>query len=270
MLSVLIKYGTAFLIFLRLCCSGRQPAITFPRRPDNRHALIHGTLDTSMRLGQVNYGRAMSSSSYSVVNRKLKLTHIDEKGRASMVDVSHKPSTERTAVARGRILVPKIAHDLVTEPKQSTIPRVEGAVGTLNALERKKEKARAKGDVLTVAQLSGIMAAKRTADLIPLCHPILLSQIDVRLAVQSTQDTSDDQVEANDCDTRYSVLCEATVTCEGRTGVEMEALTAVSVSLLTIWDMLKAVAGESMLITDIFVSSKTGGKSGDFKREEGH
>jgi len=140
---------------------------------------------------------------------------------------------------------------------------------TLDTLERKKEKARAKGDVLTVAQLAGIMAAKRTSDLIPLCHPIPLSHIGVQLAVQSSQDENVDQVKDLDADKRYSIVCQATVTCEGKTGVEMEALTAVSVSLLTVWDMLKAVAGESMLITNIFVSSKTGGKSGDFKRDEG-
>jgi len=134
------------------------------------------------------------------------------------------------------------------------------------ALEKAKAKACAKGDVLTVAQLAAIMACKRTSDLIPLCHPLSLSHISVTLTPEILPDrnTADALSEQNHL---YSILCRATVTCDGRTGVEMEALTAVSVGLLTVWDMLKAVAGKEMVIGEILVAQKSGGKSGDFIRE---
>lgn len=122
-------------------------------------------------------------------------------------------------------------------------------------------KARGKGDVLTVAQLAGIMGAKRTADLIPLCHPLALSHVLVTL------DTEVHQRGTNSQDVTYSILCTATVSCEGKTGVEMEALTAVTVGALTVWDMLKAVAGKEMVIGEIMVTRKQGGKGGDFIRE---
>ncbi|KAJ3573539.1 hypothetical protein NP233_g2360 [Leucocoprinus birnbaumii] len=169
---------------------------------------------------------------------KAQLTHLDEHGRASMVDVSDKNPTKRKATATGRIFITK----------------------EIKAVE----KARRKGDALTIAQLAGIMGAKKTADLIPLCHPLTLSKVDVRLFPEIVSGHS----AALDADTRYSVFCSATVTCEGKTGVEMEALTAVSVSLLTVWDMLKAVAGKEMEIGEIIVKAKAGGRSGDFSRAQ--
>lgn len=195
-----------------------------------------------------------------------------------MVDVSSKTPTIRTATATGRIYLPRAAYELVSPPPDPALK-----VGLLrDELEKAKEKARAKGDVLLVAQLAALMASKRTADLIPLCHPIPLSHVAVTLRPEDHgSEISEER--------RFCISCEATVTSEGRTGVEMEALTvsiaraiharwssdlllslryeAVSVGLLTVWDMLKAVAGKEMLIDEIFVRAKSGGKSGDFVRE---
>ena len=155
-------------------------------------------------------------------------THFDEQGRARMVDVGEKPVTERTAVAAGRVLVNRETFSLIRS----------GGVK--------------KGDVLTVAQIAGILGAKRTPDLIPMCHPILIDGVRVRLWLDEE---------------RCAVEIEATVTCTGVTGVEMEALTAVSVAALTIYDMCKAVQ-KDMEITNIRLLEKSGGKSGDYKRED--
>lgn len=184
------------------------------------------------------------------------LTHIDSAGRASMVNVSDKISSKRSATATGRIFIPQVAYELITSPLKNgaTSPRAEAQA---------KSKARNKGDVLTVAQLAAIMGAKRTSDLIPLCHPLALSHVSVTL-VPEIYNNSADNDRAN---VRYSILCIANVSCEGKTGVEMEALTAVSVGVLTIWDMLKSVAGKEMIIGDIMVVMKEGGKSGDFVRQ---
>lgn len=157
-----------------------------------------------------------------------KLTHLDETGRAKMVDVGEKAITERVAVARGRVVMQPETLRLIVE-------------GTLK-----------KGDVLTVAQLAGIMAAKRTSELIPLCHPLLLSHV----AVTCTPDPDADCVEI-----------EATVRVAGRTGVEMEALTAVTVAGLTIYDMAKAV-DRGMRLTDVRVVRKAGGRSGEWENDE--
>ncbi|KAI0034000.1 hypothetical protein K488DRAFT_77561 [Vararia minispora EC-137] len=199
------------------------------------------------------------------------LTHIDERGRPSMVDVSRKSSTSRNATARGRIYLPRTAYELITPP--STSPDSDRHPGSGRpALEKAREKARAKGDVLTVAQLAAIMACKRTAELIPLCHPLSLTHVAVSLTPEEhvherpAADTGD--AHGGTHTHEYSVLCTATVRCSGQTGVEMEALTAVSVGLLTVWDMLKAVAGREMVISDIVVSHKSGGKGGDFVRLE--
>lgn len=154
-----------------------------------------------------------------------KLTHIDEQGNAVMVDVSPKDETERVATARGSILM---------QPETLLLIK-EGGVK--------------KGDVLTVAQLAGIMGAKRTPDLIPLCHPLALTSVKVTLSL--SQD-------------RNAVDIEATCKLKGRTGVEMEALTAVSVAALTVYDMVKA-ADKSMRITDIELVYKAGGKSGEYR-----
>lgn len=147
----------------------------------------------------------------------MKLTHLDEGGRARMVDVGDKPLSERVAVAEGRILMSREAFDLVA------------AQGV------------AKGDVLAVAEVAGVMAAKRTGELIPLCHPLGLDLV---------------QVEARLDDTLPGVQVRATAKVTGRTGVEMEALTAVSVALLTVYDMVKAV-DRSMVIADVRLVSKT-------------
>lgn len=171
-----------------------------------------------------------------------------------MVNVSEKDATRRVATAQGRILLPTIAYELITG--KQVVSDDNG--NSLPELERATQKARAKGDVLTVAQLAGIMAAKRTADLIPLCHPLALSHVAVKLTPEPASTSRQNMP---------SVLSEATVSCEGKTGVEMEALTAVSVSLLTVWDMLKAVAGKEMVILEIIVAHKSGGKSGDFVRQ---
>jgi cyclic pyranopterin monophosphate synthase len=156
-----------------------------------------------------------------------KLTHFDAKGDAQMVDVSEKDVTTRTAVARGA---------------------VEMAPETLALI---REGGAKKGDVLAVARLAGIMAAKRTADLIPLCHPLPLSKV----AVELTADPETNRVEI-----------EATVRTTGRTGVEMEALTAVTVAQLTVYDMVKAV-DRGMRLTDTRLVLKEGGKSGRWEAE---
>ncbi|KAL4246324.1 radical SAM superfamily protein [Abortiporus biennis] len=208
------------------------------------------------------------------------LTHIDSSGRPNMVDVSPKDPTKRIATAVGTIYIPKVAYDLITDP---TLPSNQDTAN-LSPLDRAKIKAKSKGDVLTVAQLAAIMGCKRTSELIPLCHPLQLSHISVKLYPESSHyDNSGllsqqqqrvlsmshchDSASVNNPGSVYSIKCEATVTCEGKTGVEMEALTAVSVGLLTVWDMLKAVAGKDMIIGDIFVQNKQGGKSGDFVRK---
>lgn len=187
-----------------------------------------------------------------------------------MVDVSSKEPTKRTATASGRIHIPRIAYELISERESCEAPQISVVD---KELQRRKEKAKSKGDVLTVAQLAGIMASKRTADLIPLCHPLALSHVSVTLTLEnaSIADAVGSQSigggdQTNDEKRQYSIFCEATVSCEGKTGVEMEALTAVSVSLLTVWDMLKAVAGKDMVIDNIKVIRKIGGKSGDFTR----
>lgn len=153
-----------------------------------------------------------------------KLTHINAAGEAHMVDVSDKAETERVARAGARVLMQKATLDLILSGQA------------------------AKGDVLATARIAGIMAAKKTSDLIPLCHPLALSQVTVDL----TPDTAANAIDI-----------VATCKLKGRTGVEMEALTAASVAALTIYDMTKAV-DRGMQITDIRLLHKSGGKSGDF------
>jgi cyclic pyranopterin monophosphate synthase len=152
------------------------------------------------------------------------LTHFDAAGNAVMVDVSTKPATERVAVAAGRVLMQPATLALI------------------------KERGVKKGDVLTVAQLAGIMGAKRTPDLIPLCHPLPLSSVTVELACQTEPP---------------SVEISATCRVRGPTGVEMEALCAVAAAALTVYDMCKAV-DRGMRITDIRLRHKSGGRSGSF------
>ncbi|KAF9225547.1 molybdenum cofactor biosynthesis prote [Gyrodon lividus] len=184
-----------------------------------------------------------------------RLTHLDPDGRPSMVDVGSKESTKRTATAIGHIYIPKVAYDLVT----GTPPQTENEL-----LYKAQVKASGKGDVLTVAQLAAIMGCKRTPELIPLCHPLQLSHILVALTPEVVAGQETAQHDSGPLP--YRIQCTATVSCEGKTGVEMEALTAVSVGLLTVWDMLKAIAGKEMMIGSIIVSRKSGGKNGDFTR----
>lgn len=155
-------------------------------------------------------------------------THFNEQGRAKMVDVGTKPVSQRTAVAAARVLINETTFALIQSGGMK------------------------KGDVLTVAQIAGVMGAKRTPDLIPMCHPILMDGINLELSLDES---------------RHSVEIQATVTCDGRTGVEMEALTAVSTAALTVYDMCKAVQ-KDMVITDIRLISKTGGVHGDYLRKE--
>jgi cyclic pyranopterin monophosphate synthase len=152
------------------------------------------------------------------------LTHFDAHGQAHMVDVSDKAATRRSATAQGRIRM-----------------RPE----TLQLIEQGTAK---KGDVLGIARIAGIQAAKKTSDLIPLCHPIALTRVAMSFDIEPVT---------------HSVLCHATAECTGPTGVEMEALTAVQVALLTIYDMCKAV-DRGMTITDVTLLEKHGGKSGSF------
>ena len=156
-----------------------------------------------------------------------RLSHLDERGQANMVDVGHKPDTAREAIARG-----------VVHMQPATLAMITGGEAP-------------KGDVIATARIAGIMAAKRTSELIPLCHPLMLS----RIAVEIRPDASGSALEL-----------EATVRTTGKTGVEMEALTAVSVAALTIYDMCKAV-DRGMRITDIRLAEKRGGKSGEIVLE---
>ena len=151
-----------------------------------------------------------------------KLSHYDEAGRASMVDVSAKAATKRTATAQAFVRIkPSVLKQLPKNPK---------------------------GDPLEVARIAGIAAAKRTSDLIPMCHPLMLSHVDVAARIE-----------------KKGVSIRATVSTTGPTGVEMEALTAASVAALTVYDMTKAL-DKAIEIQDVFLLEKTGGKSGDFRR----
>ena len=156
-----------------------------------------------------------------------KLTHIDSAGHARMVDVGDKPDTERVAIARGQVIM------------------------KLATLELIKSGAMKKGDVLTIAQIAGILAAKRTSELIPLCHPLPITHIDVSLLLD---------------DSLPGVIITSSVRTIGKTGVEMEALTAVAVAALTVYDMAKA-AEKTMRIENIRLLEKHGGRSGDIVNE---
>jgi len=153
-------------------------------------------------------------------------THFDKEGKARMVDVSDKPATERKAIARGLVSMKKSTLDLIKNKKVS------------------------KGDVLGIARVAGIMAAKETSALIPMCHPLNIASVEIDFDIDSKNS---------------KIYIESRVKVTGSTGVEMEALTAVSVAALTIYDMCKAV-DRGMIISDIMLLEKSGGKSGTFKR----
>ncbi len=156
----------------------------------------------------------------------MELTHLNEQGRGRMVDVSDKADTVRTATACGFVTMAPTTAQLIRD----------GGI--------------AKGDVLAVAQVAGIMAAKNTSNMIPMCHPLPLTAVDIHFEIEQT-----------------GVSIRATAKCTGKTGVEMEALTAVSVAALTIYDMCKAVQ-KDMVIEQVYLLEKTGGKSGTYRREE--
>jgi cyclic pyranopterin phosphate synthase len=154
------------------------------------------------------------------------LSHIDDEGRVKMVDTSSKATTTRNAVASARVLMSR---------------------DTVNAVQARRTP---KGDPLEAARLAGIMAAKRTAELIPLCHPLPLTHVDVQAKIED-----------------YGVHLESSVSTNAQTGVEMEALTAVSIAALTVYDMCKAL-DKGITISDVRLERKTGGKSGDFHRTD--
>ncbi|MHA6258816.1 cyclic pyranopterin monophosphate synthase MoaC [Sporosarcina sp. CAU 1771] len=158
------------------------------------------------------------------------LTHFNEQGRAKMVDVSDKATTVRTAIAKSSIIVNELIHSQITE-------------GTNK-----------KGDVFAVAQVAAVMAAKNTATIIPMCHPLALTGVDVHFEWVIDKNVP-----------HYEVTIQAEVKTKGLTGVEMEALTAASAAALTIYDMCKA-AGKEMIIGPTMLLKKTGGKNGDFER----
>lgn len=155
-------------------------------------------------------------------------THFNEEGRAKMVDVSDKPESFRTATALSSIIVNQEIYEKITNQQMK------------------------KGDVLAVAQVAGVMAAKKTSDIIPMCHPLALTGIDIRFSWENNQDD-------------YILNIKAFVKTKGSTGVEMEALTAASVCALTVYDMCKAV-DKGLIIGQTYLVEKTGGKNGDFKR----
>jgi cyclic pyranopterin monophosphate synthase len=165
------------------------------------------------------------------------LTHFDNAGQAHMVDVAGKAATHRVAVATGRICM---------QPQ------------TLQLIEQGSAK---KGDVLGIARLAGIMAAKKTSDLIPLCHPLALTRVAIEFVAGYANNTP--AIDQNALKNEAQVTCTATVETVGPTGVEMEALTAVNVALLTIYDMCKA-ADRAMVMQDVRLLEKHGGKSGSF------
>lgn len=156
-------------------------------------------------------------------------THFNEQGRAKMVDISEKNETKRTALARSSIFVTKEIYEKVTNQEIS------------------------KGDVLGVAQIAGIMAAKNTSDWIPMCHPLQLRGVDISFEWNTTDD-------------KYELMIEAFVKTKGSTGVEMEALTAASATALTVYDMCKAI-DKGMVIGETYLLEKKGGKSGDYYRD---
>ena len=154
----------------------------------------------------------------------MEFTHFNKEGRAKMVDVTDKEATSRQAIAEGIVYMDKMTVQAIVD-------------GTVK-----------KGDVLSVAQVAGIMAAKKTSDIIPMCHPLMLTGVDISFDVKETE-----------------IIIRATVKCKGETGVEMEALTAVSVAALTIYDMCKALQ-KDMTIGEVKLFKKSGGKSGEYIR----
>lgn len=195
--------------------------------------LLTGNLLAASRSAAAQHSNAFrymsSSAKHNKHNDKKILTHVDQDGKAYMVDVGHKKPTQRVAVARAQVYVGAEIGKLI----------VDNSV--------------AKGDVLSVSQIAGIVAAKRTSELIPLCHNIPLSSVNVRAELDAEQ---------------RRVIIHATVKCEGRTGVEMEALTACATAALTIYDMCKALS-QDIVIQDVMLLKKSGGKVNYQRRNDG-
>jgi cyclic pyranopterin phosphate synthase len=181
---------------------------------------------TQREFTNINYESEWQIETDKESNNMSEFSHWNEKGRPKMVDISQKDQTKRTAVAQSTILLKKELYE---------------------AIQNSQIK---KGDPLQVAQIAGIMAAKKTPDIIPMCHPIQITGVDFQFEYKEATDG-------------YELIIQAEVSCKGNTGVEMEALTAVSAAALTFYDMCKAV-DKSMIIKDTFLLSKTGGKNGDY------
>jgi len=180
------------------------------------------------RLGSSRLSASLCTRSVRRMHSRAALSHVDAAGRAAMVDVSDKPTSARSATARAVVLLGPVAYKALVE-------------GT-----------NAKGDVLATARIAGLLAAKKTADLIPLCHPLLISHA---------------AVEFDLCATRHLLTITASASCAGGTGVEMEAMTAASVAALTVYDMCKA-ASKGIVISELRLLQKSGGKSGSWHASE--
>lgn len=210
-----------------------------PLRPP-QHTLDTQSLTSAAE--EAAFSRAGAAAVHNLDAHSDQLTHVDmTTGQAKMVDVGMKPATSRSATAVGRVYMPVNAANLIRQTEASA----SGVSG--------------KGPVLHTAQLAGIMGAKRTADLIPLCHTLALSNVDVSLTIVDGDATDLDE---------SCVHVSCTAKTVSQTGVEMEALTGCMTACLTIWDMTKAIAGQTMRISDVKVVSKSGGKSGDWVRME--
>lgn len=216
----------------RIGLSRKAAGKDFPVPPETCLALVTDREDVPPEVPRFAFGDTEGLTAFVMKEMRrmgeTDFTHFNDEGRARMVDVGAKDVTRRTAAAAASVLVNETTFALIRS----------GGVK--------------KGDVLTVAQIAGIMGAKRTPDIIPMCHPIALGGIDLRLHLDEE---------------KRSVEIEAEVSCDGRTGVEMEALTAASVAALTVYDMCKAVQRD-MVITDVRLLSKTGGVHGDYRRKE--
>ncbi|GAA5823308.1 hypothetical protein JCM10212_000823 [Sporobolomyces blumeae] len=232
-----------------------------PRRPPAVHLFSSGPQrGTTPTIGRAFYSSRPPRSALtnpsnesrtspdSTAPRTNTLSHIDPRtGKASMVDVSSKSVSKRTATAEGKIYLNEQAFSLIDFGSSGGDSDVDAPRSRSTPSMRTK-----KGDVLTIVQLAGIMGSKQTSTLIPLCHPVALSHVSVTLSPSRV-------------DRSIEIRCTATST--GQTGVEMEALVGVSIAGLTVWDMCKAVAGDEMVLGEIKVVEKAGGTSGDWKRE---
>lgn len=226
--SILFMFSDACRVLCRSNHTFNSKCLCLPAEKNRVHVRVSKDLQNELSRQLLTLCTGQQFKNYPSVRLFSSLSHVDQSGKASMVDVGSKIETKRVAIARG-------------------IVQVDSNICTLIANNNVK-----KGDVLSVAQFAGIIAAKRTSDLIPLCHPLSLTYANVSLRLNEEL---------------HQVEITAEVKCTGKTGVEMEALTAVSVAALTIYDMCKyAASPTSMKITDIELVSKTGGTKGDFLR----